>query len=141
MMSQTELILPRKFYKAMQQHVAGVMPEEGCGLIAGNNGIVKTVIPITNDLRSPVRYNMNPNELIQAFYEFEAQGIELVATFHSHPAGPSHPSETDLHEYAYPEAYMLILTPAGSNWHLKGFKIKGSGFEQIAIFIDKARNH
>lgn len=141
MMSRTGLTLARKFYKAMQQHVSAVMPEEGCGLLAGRNGIVKTVIPITNVLHSPVRYNMHPKELIQAFYDFDAQGIDLVATFHSHPAGPTHPSETDLREYAYPEALMLIWAPEGSNWYLNGFKINSSGFEQIAIFVGETRNH
>lgn len=140
-MSQVGLTLTKDQYAAMREHVLKVAPEEACGLLAGKSGIVKTVIPITNEFHSPVRYNMDPKELIKAFYEFEAQDMELVATFHSHPAGPSIPSETDLSEYAYSEAFMLIWAYEAANWDLKGFTIYGSHFEEINIFIEDSRNH
>ena len=62
-----------------------VIPEEGCGLLAGVENQVQLTIPITNQDHSTVRYNMEPGELIRAFYDIEARGLEMLASFHSHP--------------------------------------------------------
>lgn len=116
-------------------HVRACAPEEGCGLLAGIGRVVKLTIPITNQLHSAVRYNMSPNELIHAFYDLEAHGFELLASFHSHPNGPETPSETDIQEFAYPGTLMVILSGTNGDWQVKSFEIASQLFIEIPLQI------
>lgn len=104
-------------------HVIQHLPEEACGLLGGRGESVSVVIPVTNHLHSPVRFRMDPNELLRALERLDAEGLDLLGIFHSHPRGPAMPSETDLLEYAYPDSLMLIVSPVGEDWQLRAFEI------------------
>jgi proteasome lid subunit RPN8/RPN11 len=132
-----ELILSHRHIQEMEDHVAACYPEEGCGLLAGKVNQVELTIPITNHLHSGVRYNMEPNELVRAFYDLESRGLELVASFHSHPGGPDGPSETDISEFGYPGTFMLIWSQVDQQWKVKGFEITTESTIEIALQIPK----
>jgi proteasome lid subunit RPN8/RPN11 len=55
--------------------------------------------------------------------EFEEQGLELVAIYHSHPAGPEEPSATDVAHALYPEAAAIICSLSGPQPRLRAFSI------------------
>lgn len=129
------LFLTQEQVAEMKAHVATCAPKEGCGLLAGRDHKVELTILITNQTHSPVRYNMEPRELITALYKIEESGLELLASFHSHPNGPAVPSESDVMEYAYPETYMLILSKTMDDWKLKGFRIIGETHNEIELRI------
>ena len=105
----------------MRRDVSQRAPEEACGLLSGQieAGIyrVAAVIPATNELHSPVRYRIDPHEQIAAFNQIDAQGLELVGIYHSHPAGPAGPSPTDIAEAFYPQAVYLIWSASTGEWH------------------------
>lgn len=116
----------------MLAHVTACLPEEGCGLLGGrfNEGgtaRVEVVFPVENELHSPVRFRMAPLEQLRVFQEIERLNLDLVGIFHSHPAGPDHPSVTDLAEFLYPGVPVVILSPgAAGGWQVKGFLIEKS---------------
>lgn len=58
---------------------------------------------------------MHPAELVQTILSQEAVGQQLVAIFHSHPAGPAYPSAADQAQWFYPDVVMLIV-----GWPLSG---------------------
>lgn len=97
----------------MLQHILSCLPEEACGLLGGSlaSGRARVCLPIENEVHSPTRFRMEPSAQLNAFYEFEQKGLDLVAFFHSHPAGPPMPSPTDLEEFAYPGVLTLIWAP------------------------------
>jgi proteasome lid subunit RPN8/RPN11 len=107
----------------MEQHVSNNAPEEACGLLAGRDQMILLTILITNQLHSPVRYNMDPVELLKALMDIENHKLELLASFHSHPNGPLRPSQTDIVEYQYPGTAMLIWSKMESGWQVKAFEI------------------
>lgn len=126
--SPTQFLLPIALWRQMLAHVQACLPEEACGLIGSAQSpagdppanvpqalepapLAAAVLPIENELHSPVRFRMAPTEQLKAFYWLEERGLELSAIFHSHPRGPVHPSATDLAEFAYPGVLMLILSP------------------------------
>jgi len=131
------LTLSHEHLRTMQSHVASCIPEEGCGLLAGVENQVQLAIPITNQDHSTVRYNMEPGELIRAFYDIEARGMELLASFHSHPNGPSVPSLTDIAEFFYPGTFMLIWSKNDQTWIVNGFEILADSFVPIELQITK----
>lgn len=117
----------------MRVDVSRRSPEEACGLVAGEGGRSIAVIEVANLLRSPVRFRMDPQEQIEALTRIEAQGWELLAIYHSHPAGPPFPSPTDLDEWYYPEAYALIWAPEGERWGCRAFQIHDSMTRETSL--------
>ena len=115
----------------MRAHVLACLPEEACGLLGGRidgtEAIVQCVIPMENELHSPVRFRMVPSEQLQAFNMLDDLGLELVGIFHSHPTGPEAPSATDLAEFYYPGVAFLIWSPGAEGWQLRAFRIAGDG--------------
>ncbi len=144
------LEIPETLWQMMLEHVTRYLPEEACGLVAveseenPSNSLPRSpraaaVLPIENDLHSPVRFRMAPAEQLKAFYWLEEHSLELGAIFHSHPRGPKHPSATDLAEFAYPGVLMLILSPLGSSippqslgdWQIRAYRIDGGFSSQL----------
>ncbi len=134
---ERSLRLSAKQKAIILEHVLQCFPEEACGLLGGYGSIVKRIIPVTNRLHSPVRFYMEPSELLKALEALEEEGLELVGIFHSHPHGPSVPSETDLREFAYPESLMVIISPQGKDWQLRAFEIdiKHRTFQEVDLVV------
>jgi proteasome lid subunit RPN8/RPN11 len=95
------------------------------------------VYPIDNILRSPVAYEMEPHAQVRAMTEIEAQGWEITAIYHSHPAGPPIPSLTDIAQAYYPDSLYLICAPdAGDAWRGRAFRIVESAVTEVAVKIE-----
>lgn len=110
-------------------------PEEACGLVAGKHGLSRQVYPITNELHSRVRYRMDPVEQLKALIEIEESGNELIAIYHSHPAGPDQPSPTDVAEAAYPGVIHLIWHLQSGKWRSSGYLIEGQQVLPVPIHV------
>jgi proteasome lid subunit RPN8/RPN11 len=117
-----QLILTREQWERMQAHVEAAAPLEACGMLAGKDGRVSEVLPVTNQLQSPARFRMDAIEQVQAFDRFDREGLELLGIFHSHPNGPEYPSVTDIEEAAYAVVYIIWSRTQG-NWTARGFGI------------------
>ncbi len=111
------LLLSSRRHEAIIDHLRRSLPNEGCGLIGsvpaaqGERGV--HFFPGTNVDRSPVRYTMDPREVVDAMWWMRTLGWNLAAIVHSHPSTAPMPSRTDLHEWYYPEARLLIVSFAG----------------------------
>ena len=124
------LAIRRCHYEKMLADVEACAPEEACGLIAGQNWLTDQVYTITNALHSPTAYRMDAQEQITAFLEMEKNGQELLAIYHSHPTGPSEPSETDRVEFAYPGVITLIWYPGSTDWECRAYWIEQGRFSK-----------
>ena len=116
------MILRYRDYRAMYAHVQSQAPLEACGLVAGRHDFSQKVFPITNILHSASRYRMAPEEQVRALMTIHHAGMELLAIYHSHPAGPPWPSLADLHAATYPVPY-LIWAPIGTTWVVRAFHL------------------
>lgn len=99
-------------YADMLAHLRSVYPEEGCGLMAGVDGEVLRLYPVENRLHSPVAYEMEPLQQLQALQHLEDAGWQLLAIYHSHPQGPETPSSQDVAQAYYPDALYVIVSLA-----------------------------
>jgi len=104
------LILQQPTYEQMLAQVQAAYPLEACGLLAGQGERAAQLYPIDNILRSPTAFEMDPLQQVEAMLQIEAQGLELVAIYHSHPHGPQKPSSTDVARAYYPETVQLIIS-------------------------------
>jgi proteasome lid subunit RPN8/RPN11 len=137
-MPYPQLILSTAQWQAMQTHVAAAAPEEACGLLGGRAGRVGAVTAIENQLHSPTEFLMEPAAQVQALLAFEQAGLELVGIYHSHPAGPPHPSPTDVARAYYPEAIMLIWSPDEHNsWQARGFYLQTDAVTPVPLRVEE----
>jgi proteasome lid subunit RPN8/RPN11 len=118
----------------MLQHVDSETPLEACGLLAGTDNRVEKVIVIRNEAQSPVRFVMDPYEQLNAFDWIEANGLDLLGIFHSHPAGPETASPTDIAEAAY-EVVHVIWSRIEDHWQARGFCIENREASEVILRI------
>ncbi len=130
------LSVPLVHYQAMLHHLHKAYPLEGCGLLAGRNGVVTAVYPIDNILKSPVAYEMDAQQQIIAMLAMEKKEDSLIAIYHSHPNGPSTPSETDIALAYYPDAIYIIASFAKKEHpDVNGYTIEKELVSKINVSI------
>ena len=121
-------------YAQMESHVVAEAPLEACGLLAGEGKASRAAYPIRNQAQSATRFLMDASQQVAAFVEIEEQGWELLAIYHSHPAGPSGPSQTDLAEALYPDTFQLIWSRATSGaWQCRAYNYEEGMAREIGI--------
>lgn len=130
------LVLTHAQWIQICEEAERLSPEEACGLLAGQGSRVEVVIPVTNELHSQVRYRMDPAEQVKAFLEIERQGWELIGIYHSHPAGPDVPSQTDKAEAFYPDCVYFILSGQAGGWQYRGFFIRNDRVIEVPVGIE-----
>jgi len=133
-MSNHSLTLKRAQMFAMQRHINSEAPLEACGLLGGQREDVEIVLPVKNAAESRVRFQMEPRAQLRALEQIEAEGLELLAIFHSHPKGPSTPSPTDILEAAYP-VVNIIWSKAGRRWQARGFWIENGHAAEVPLIV------
>ena len=133
------LSLTQEQIQQMIAHVDAHLPYEACGLLAGRGSSVENVLMVTNQAQSPVRYLMDPIEQLHTFEWIEAQGLDLLGIFHSHPTGPETVSPTDIAEAAYDVVYVIVSRSNGI-WHTCGFWIQDAAYDEVTLQIYSTSN-
>ena len=131
---QEEIWLQSEHWQEMLADVTRRAPEEACGLVAGANGRSKRVYRITNVLHSTTGYKLDPREQLDAFQEIDQRGWKLLAIYHSHPAGPHGPSQTDLKLAYYPMVNYLIWSGKEGHWTLHGYTIRSGLVREVPVY-------
>ncbi|MBI3811758.1 MAG: M67 family metallopeptidase [Nitrospirae bacterium] len=131
------LKIPKTIYDQMLAHAKAEAPLECCGLLAGKDGAVEMIYPMTNADHSPVRYMIDPKEQFVVFKEMRAKENDLVAIYHSHPHTEAYPSTTDVRLAYYPDAVYIIVSlenpnrPVMKAYRIVDNKISPEAFEII----------
>jgi len=98
--AMAKLLLPARLWDRVVAQARAEAPQECCGLLAGTRQgavlLAKEAFPLVNQLGSPTRFVSEPGSLFRALKQARAQGLEVVAIYHSHPDSPPVPSRTDL---------------------------------------------
>ena len=142
MVADRGLTIPSAVADALLAHARAELPNEACGLLAGNlaSGRATTFHPARNAEASPLRYNVHPDDLVRIVFAIEDAGQDLVAIFHSHTRSPAVPSATDRRTAQYPDAYYVLATladpdaaPADS---LRAWRIQSGASEAVPLRIE-----
>ncbi|MGD0003586.1 MAG: M67 family metallopeptidase [Anaerolineaceae bacterium] len=128
-----KLFLKAEMIEIMRAHFLRCIPEEACGILGGSGDHVKFVLPITNELHSPVKFRMAPEEQFKAFTWLEENSLQMLGYYHSHPSGPAYPSETDLLQFSYPGVVLVLLSLEDSTLQIKGFIIKENAINEVNL--------
>jgi len=129
--------LPRPIVNRLLYHAQQSPDNEVCGLIGSKDGLPAHCYPIANIATAPQRlFAMDPAQQIAAMRSMREQGEELFAIYHSHPAGPSIPSATDLAQANYPETlYLIISLQTRGVLEMQGFLLNGDTITEVPLEI------
>lgn len=134
--------LPADLAAAMLAHARAELPNEACGLLGGypSLGRATSFHPARNAHASPLRYDVDPDDLVRIVFAIESDGEELLAVFHSHTRSPAAPSSTDVREMRY-DAVQLIASladsAAGAGDALRAWRVGDGTATEVAIRISE----
>lgn len=122
------VILEKADYEKILKHCIDGLPNESCGLIAGeirgDIKEIKKVYLLTNVDASNEHFSMDPKEQLAAVKDARANGLTMLGNFHSHPESPSRPSEEDKRlAYDSTAEYMILSLMEQDNPVLKSFGV------------------
>lgn len=119
-------------------HARAEMPLEACALLGGNpaTGVATSVHLTRNALASPLRFEVDPQDLVREMMAIDAAGATLIAIFHSHTRSPAVPSPADIRESRY-SAFHLIASRFDPGQPLRAWQIDGGIAREISLTISE----
>ena len=128
-------------YLKILAHAESCLPEEACGLIAGElsdgGKIIKKVYLFTNIDHSNEHFSLDPKEQLAAIKDMRAEGLTPLGNWHSHPESPSRPSEEDKRlAYDSSASYLILSLMNRESPVLNSFKISGDTAENEGLIIE-----
>ena len=110
----------------MIEHARADDPNECCGLIGGTGDEAVSLHRTENTAHSPLRYEMDPKELLQVYKTITDAGEEVVAIYHSHTRTKAYPSQTDINlASGWPDSvYIIVSLENADDPDVQGFWIR-----------------
>ena len=140
--------IPIAIREAIVAHARAAVPNEACGIVVGDRpaadgGVARRWVALRNPLASPVRYSIDPDDLLRLTIETDDADEVFWAIVHSHVASPARPSPTDLRESHYPDALYLLVSlspaeadPATGLERLRAWRIVDGGVHEVTLIVD-----
>lgn len=133
----------KDLYDEMVAYAKEHLPEESCGLLAGDiegeEKLIKKVYFLENIDHAEDHFTMDPKEQLSAVKDMRANGYKPIGNWHSHPSSPSRPSVEDI-KLAYDKtASYLILSFMTDAPVINSFHIENGVYEKedLRIFNDE----
>ena len=113
-------------WRDMIAHAEATYPDECCGVMLGSVDEVKIVqraVAMNNVAEGShrARYELAPEDLIQADREARAHGMDLVGIYHSHPDCDAYFSQTDLKNSCPWYSFVVLSVKTGRFDHANSF--------------------
>jgi proteasome lid subunit RPN8/RPN11 len=128
--------------KEIYAHAKETYPYECCGFLIGQfeqEGLVRQVRRATNqNTERTDRFVINPQEYMQAQFEAEDAGLDIIGFYHSHPDWPAIPSQTDIDNAAWDYFYVIASIHEGMPLNTNVWRLADEGlrlFEWVALEI------
>ncbi|MHB9155809.1 MAG: Mov34/MPN/PAD-1 family protein, partial [Endomicrobiales bacterium] len=99
-------------------------PNEACGYLIGAGGTAVKAIPLTNTDHSPEHFSLDPKEQFSAVRQTRAEGLEIMAVYHTHPGTPARPSAEDIRLAYDPAIVYVIASLVPGKRDIKAFHIR-----------------
>ena len=118
-------------------HARAEAPNECCGLIASRDGVAVSVRRVRNIHASPLKFEMDGKELLDALDEIESAGLELGANYHSHTRSAPIPSQTDVNLAKWwPEQLWVIVGLEHDEPDVRAWKIVDGAVSEAAFEVE-----
>ena len=118
------MVIPAALRDEIVAHARAGLPNEACGILAGRDGRVERFFPAQPDEPSPYYYRIESRDQIRIMNAIDDAGLDLVGIYHSHTSSPAYPSRTDAEQAFWPDAVYVIVSLAGGEADVRGFRIR-----------------
>jgi [CysO sulfur-carrier protein]-S-L-cysteine hydrolase len=111
---------------------------EVCGVVGMDGGSPARALRVhraTNVYASPMKFQIEPGELLKLWNACEQDGGELGAIYHSHVRSKPYPSQTDVNFAAnWPGVEWIIVgLAAGEEPDVRSYLIDGGQIEEVPL--------
>jgi proteasome lid subunit RPN8/RPN11 len=117
-------------------HARAEAPNECVGVISGRDDVALRVIAATNAARSPLRYELEPRELLRIHEAVDESGDDLAAIYHSHTRSDPVPSQTDINLAFYPDALYVIVGLKSGEADVRAWRIVDGDVSEAALEVE-----
>lgn len=114
-------------------HALDERPNECCGLLIGTADTIEDAVQARNVKRSATRFQVEPADHFAAIRRARSTGREVIGAYHSHPNGPSGPSETDRARLTDPSMFHVIVSLAHGTRTVRAFRIADGNFTPLEL--------
>ena len=133
------LKLPAGCAQEIIDHARADAPNECCGILAGHDGAVAQVYRAANADRSPVRYTIDPKDMMRIMGETDQAGQEILAFYHSHTFTEAYPSVTDIRSVPpsdlFDYLYVIVSLQNQDAPVIRAFRIAGPQVDETPVEI------
>jgi len=118
-------------WRLMVSHARTAYPEECCGAMLGviedGRKRVRLAVPLENASNGSrrARYELRPEDLLEADRQARRQGMDLVGIYHSHPDCGAYFSETDLKNSCPWYSFVVLSVREGEFEHANSWLPNG----------------
>ena len=130
------MVIPAAVRDEIVAHARAGLPNEACGILAGVDGRVERFFPAQPDEPSPYYYRIESRDQIRIMNEIDAAGLDLLGIYHSHTSSPAYPSRTDAEQAFWPDAVYVIVSLAGADPDVRGYKMHDMTVTEEALRVE-----
>ena len=134
------LRLPAALHVQMVAHCLDGLPDEACGLLAGDPGTAEVArfYPTRNAAASAKLYTVDPKDHLRADRDAEGAGLEIIGVVHSHTHTDAYPSPTDVTQAPDPGWHYVIVSLRHAEASTRSYRIvDGSVQEEPVVLVDR----
>jgi proteasome lid subunit RPN8/RPN11 len=132
------LTIPQDIVGQMTEQAGAEAPIEACGMLAGREGRVEKLYRMTNVDQSTDHFMMEPAEQFSVAKDVRAQGLTLLAIYHSHPATPARPSDEDIRLALTPGVTHVIVSLAAQGGPvIRGYEIADGHVAEVHVVSER----
>ena len=119
----------------MVEHARREAPNECVGVLGARDGEAAAAGRGRERRRSPLAYEIAPQELLRVHDRLDEDDLEVGAIYHSHTRTEPVPSQTDINLAFYPEAVYIIVGLAGGEPDVRAFRIVDGEVSQTELEV------
>ena len=119
-------------------HARRDAPNECCGVVSARDGVAESVRETRNVVASPLRFEIDGRDLSKLLFEFEDDGADLAAVYHSHVRTAPYPSQTDINfAERWPGLEWIIVGLAnGDEPEVRSYRIEDGRVEEVPVEVE-----
>ena len=136
------MVIPAALLEDVIAHAREEYDEECCGMIAydssddDGSALAVRVHRAVNVYASRKRFEIDGNELLRTLNEFEDEGWELGAIYHSHTHTEPYPSQTDINFAAnWPGLEWVIVGLGGEEPKVRCYLIEDAHVREVPLEV------
>ncbi len=131
------LRLPAEIHERILAHCLAGLPDEACGLLAGDaaTGSVVRCYPTRNVAASAKLYTVDPKEHLRADRDAEEAGLEIMGVFHSHTHTDPYPSPTDVAQAPDPSWHYVLVSLRHAEPSLRSYRIVDGAITEEPVLL------